>query len=78
MDENSGILDKVNGEDVGRALASLPDPATLDVGSQREIAIDTPNLGRVLLTAQVRREPRWKRRYWVAIRSELAGESSEG
>jgi hypothetical protein len=67
---DNGVLRRVGGEHVARALQQLPNPDTA-THETAETFIEVPQLGRVRVTAVLKRNPRWKgHRYWSAVRAD--------
>jgi hypothetical protein len=67
--EDNGVLARTPGELIAAAGAQMPPPdqATAKAGVT---SIEVPDLGRVTVMCVLRRDPRWKRRYWSAVRAD--------
>jgi hypothetical protein len=62
---------KLNGAPCrGSAKLSLcPDPKETQL-DRVQVTIEVPGLGAVLITCVRKRDPRWHRRYWSAVRAD--------
>jgi len=67
--EDIGCLARVPGDLIAAALAQLPKPeqAFEKIGTA---SVQLPDLGNVRITCVLRRDPRWKRCYWSALRAD--------
>jgi hypothetical protein len=68
--DDSGCLARVPGDVIARVLEQLPKP---DEAASRIVAasVQVADLGEVRITCVLRRNPRWNRRYWTALRADV-------
>ena len=69
QDEDNGCLHLINGDRVAYAISICPDPNETQQDCV-QVTIDAPYVGRVLVTCQRKRDPRWHRRFWTAVRAD--------
>jgi hypothetical protein len=69
-DDNNGIRARIGGAYVAAALQQMPDAETTTQATAEAI-VDVPEIGRVRITAQRKRNPRWAgHHFWVASRAD--------
>jgi hypothetical protein len=68
-DDDNGCLGRVDGDEVARAISQCPDPKQSTV-EHMQVQIETRALGPMLVTCRIKREPRWHRPYWLAVRAD--------
>lgn len=70
LDEDNGLLPRMTGDLIAAALAKMP-PAETATEKTGSAEVDVPQLGRVVVTCVLRRDPRWRRKFWSAVRADL-------
>jgi hypothetical protein len=79
MDDDCGLLGRLSADDIGRAVRLMPDAQTATPGETATAVIEVPELGRVRITAVLKRNPRWTSyRFWTPVRAEAASRSPLG
>lgn len=75
---DNGILARIPGEHIARALDALSDPAGYEAYARTVTEIEVPSIGNVEFTCVCLRTRTGKsvRKFWVAERAELVEERS--
>ena len=70
---DNGILSRIPGEHVARALDTLSDPAGYETYERTVTEIEVPSIGKIQFTCVCLKMRKGKsaRKYWVAERAEL-------
>lgn len=71
-DGDIGVLARMPGAVIAEALNKLP-PADAAKEKKGTVVVDVPELGRVVVTCVLKRDPRWRRMFWSAARADLEG-----